>query len=407
MTRLPTYIATLVGTIFFAALLAVKTGKNFMATFFKVHRIAALIVLIGAGLWVATGEFSSVGSQEANAAEPGKDEAGANAPVQAEPAPLRTVAAVVPVFADHAREIRIAGATEADKSAVLAAKADGIVEMLGVTQGDEIGSDTLVLKLVGADVTADIAMAKASLEQASQELDVGEKLFARGGLAELQLTTRRSAKAAADAALQQAQTAEDKLVLKAPFAGTVDKVEVEVGEWVQAGVPIATVLSLDPIVVKAEISERDIGFISVGGKAQVRLVSGVEMDGTVRHIAKQASVGTRTFVVEVALPNPDRKIGAGMTAEMRLFAAPVPAITVPRSVITLSENGLIGVRIVGPDSIAKFAPVTLLDDTPQGMVVTGVPDGVRIIVAGQDLVRDGDAVTVTEVSLSEVAKALK
>lgn len=378
-----------------------------MATFFKVHRIAALIVLIGAGLWVATGEFSSVGSQEANAAEPGKDEAGANAPVQAEPAPLRTVAAVVPVFADHAREIRIAGATEADKSAVLAAKADGIVEMLGVTQGDEIGSDTLVLKLVGADVTADIAMAKASLEQASQELDVGEKLFARGGLAELQLTTRRSAKAAADAALQQAQTAEDKLVLKAPFAGTVDKVEVEVGEWVQAGVPIATVLSLDPIVVKAEISERDIGFISVGGKAQVRLVSGVEMDGTVRHIAKQASVGTRTFVVEVALPNPDRKIGAGMTAEMRLFAAPVPAITVPRSVITLSENGLIGVRIVGPDSIAKFAPVTLLDDTPQGMVVTGVPDGVRIIVAGQDLVRDGDAVTVTEVSLAEVAKALK
>ena len=378
-----------------------------MATFFKAHRLAAMVVLIGAGIWVATGEFSSVGSQEAKAAEPGTSAATEAAPVADAPAPLRTVAAVVPVFADHAREIRIAGATEADKSAVLAAKADGIVEMLGVSQGDEIGSDTLVLKLVGADVTADIAMAEASVAQASQELQVGEKLFARGGLAELQLTTRRSAKAAADAALQQAQTAEDKLLLKSPFAGTVDRVDVELGEWVQAGVPIATVLSLDPIVVKAEISERDIGLVSIGSKALIRLVSGAEMEGSVRHIAKQASVGTRTFVVEVALPNPDLSIGAGMTAEMRLYAAPVPSISLPRSVITLSEDGLIGVRVVGANNIATFAAVTLLDDTPEGMIVTGVPDGVRIIVAGQDLVRDGDAVTVTEVSLADALKASK
>ena len=373
-----------------------------MATFFKAHRIAATIVLVAASAWVATGEFSAVGSQEAKAAEPGTVDVDASAPVVA---PLRTVAAVVPVFADHAREIRIAGATSADKNAVLAARSDGIVEMLGVVQGDDIAADTLVLKLVGADVAASVATAQVALAQAVQQLDVGEKLYARGGLAELELTTRRSAKSAADAALQQAQSAEDRLLLKAPFAGTVDSVTVELGEWVQTGTPIATVLALDPIVVKAEVSERDVAFVSIGGKARVRLVSGAEMEGTIRHVAKQASVGTRTFVVEVALPNPDHRIGSGMTAEVRLFATPVPAVTVPRSVITISETGLIGLRVVGPDNLAQFAPVTLLDDTPAGMIVTGVPSGVRVIVAGQDLVRDGEPVTVTEVSASDVAKA--
>ena len=376
-----------------------------MATFFKAHRIAATVVLVVAAAWVATGEFSAVGSQEAKAAEPGAPAADAPVSGTVAPAPLRTVAAVIPVFADHAREIRISGATAADKSAVLAARSDGIVETLGVAQGDEITADTLVLKLVGADVAASVATAEVALAQATQELVVGEKLYARGGLAELELTTRRSAKAAADAALQQAQSAEDRLLLKAPFAGTVDSVDVELGEWVQSGTPIATVLSLDPIVVKAEVSEREVAFVSIGGQARVRLVSGVEMEGTIRHVAKQASVGTRTFVVEVALPNPDRSIGSGMTAEVRLFAVPVPAVSVPRSVITLSEDGLIGLRVVGPDNIAQFAPVTLLDDTASGMIVTGVPADVRIIVAGQDLVRDGEKVTVMEVSTADVAKA--
>lgn len=379
-----------------------------MATFLKAHRVAAIVVLIAASAWVATGEFSAVGSQEAKAAEPGTDKVAEVTPdAGAVPAPLRTVAAVVPVFSEHAREIRVAGSTEADKSAVLAARSDGIVEMLGVAPGTEIAADTLVLRLVGPDAAASVAMARASLAQTTQQLDVGEKLFARGSMAELELTIRRSAKAAADAALQQAEAAEDRLLLKAPFAGSVDSVDVELGEWVQTGAPIATILSLDPIIVKAEVSERDVAFVAIGGKATVRLVTGAEMQGTIRHVSKQASVGTRTFVVEVALANKDHKIGSGMTAEVRLFAAPVSAVALPRSVITISDDGLIGVRVVGDDGVAQFAPVTLVDDTQDGMIVTGVPNDVRIIVAGQDLVRNGEAVTVTEVSLIDAVKALK
>ena len=124
----------------------------------------------------------------------------------------------------------------------------------------------------------------------------------------------------------------------------------------------------------------------------MRLVNGTELEGTVRHISREASPQTRTYPIEVALPNPDHKLPAGMTAEVRLYTAPERAVTVPRSVITLSDAGEIGLRVVGADNVARFAGIELIDDTADGFVVKGVPEGVKIIVAGQDLVRDGETV---------------
>ena len=121
-------------------------------SFFTAHRITAIVVLVAASAWVLTGEFSAVGSQELK-----KDDAGAAAETAAPVAATqRTVAAVAPVFIDYAREIRISGATEADKQAVLAARAAGIVHELGVTQGGEIAADALVVRLEGAEIEAGV-----------------------------------------------------------------------------------------------------------------------------------------------------------------------------------------------------------------------------------------------------------
>jgi multidrug efflux system membrane fusion protein len=96
-----------------------------------------------------------------------------------------------------------------------------------------------------------------------------------------------------------------------------------------------------------------------------------------------------------------------MTAELRLTAAIQPALTVPRSVLTLNEAGQVGLREVTEGDIAAFLPVDLIDDTEAGFVVTGVPKGARVIVAGQDLVRDGDAVAVKELTRAEAEAAQK
>lgn len=357
----------------------------------KFHRIAAICVLVAAGAWIATGEFSSVGS--AQVAE-GKEIPTPEAP-EPEASPLvRTVAAVEPVFVDHARAIRLSGITEADKRTDLAARAEGVIAALALTKGGVVAAGQVVMELEGPETVAQEEIARIALAQKERDLEVAERLFEGGSTSESNLTNARSARDAAQAELNRARAAVDRLRLKAPFAGVVDTVSVELGEWVQTGTPVATILSLDPILVKAEVSEVDLAAVTVGSTAKVRLVNGTEMDGTVRLVAREASAQTRTFPVEIALPNPRMALPSGMTAQVTVFAAPVRAVVVPRSIITLSDEGKLGLRVVGDDNIAQFAAVTIIDDTPEGLVVTGVPEGVRIITAGQDLVRNGDTVKV-------------
>lgn len=363
------------------------------------HRLLALVVFVAAALWVATGHFAAVGSETP---EPGAAEV--EAVVET---PKRTVAVVRAEVTDYARLIRISGVTEADKLAVLAARSNGVVQELTAEAGDTVGRGSVVMLLEGEDVRAAVKTAQDQLAQAAEQLAVGETLNAKGSLPETQLTARRAAKSAAEGALSQAQAAADRLSLVAPFSGTVDAVNVEEGEWVQQGTPIATLIALDPIIVKAEVAERDVAHVAVGAKALVRLVSGVELEGTVKHLARKASDKTRTFALEVDLPNPDGAIPSGMTAELRLTAAAQPALTVPRSVLTLNEAGQVGLRVVVDGDLAAFLPVELIDDTEAGFVVTGVPQGARVIVAGQDLVRDGDAVVVQELTRAEAEAAQK
>lgn len=356
----------------------------------KFHRIAAFCVMVAAGAWIATGEFSSVGS--AQTAE------GTESPTTAAPtgaAPLvRTVSAVEPAFIDHARAIRLSGITEADKRVDLAARADGVISSLTMSKGGMVDAGAVVMELEGPEAVAQEEIARIALEQKERDLAVAEKLFQGGSTSESNLTNARSARDAAQAELNRAHAAADRLRLKAPFAGIVDQVSVELGEWVQTGTPVATILSLDPILVRAEVSEVDLASVAVGSTAKVRLVNGTEMDGTVRLVAREASAQTRTFPVEIALPNPRMTLPSGMTAEVSLYAQPVRAVVVPRSIITLSDKGELGLRVVGADNVAQFAAVQIIDDTADGLVVTGVPDGVRIITAGQDLVRNGETVEV-------------
>ncbi|WP_295070486.1 efflux RND transporter periplasmic adaptor subunit [Tabrizicola sp.] len=356
----------------------------------KFHRIAAFCVMIGAVAWIATGEFSSVGS--AQTAE-GKESPTAEAPAAITPL-IRTVSVADPAFIDHARAIRLSGITEADKRVELAARADGVIAALAMTKGGMVEVGAEVMTLEGPEAVAQEEIARIALDQKERDLEVAQKLFEGGSTSESNLTNARSARDAAAAELARAQATADRLRLKAPFAGVVDAVSVELGEWVQTGTPVATILSLDPILVKAEVSEVDLAAVAVGSTAKVRLANGTEMEGTVRLVAREASAQTRTFPVEIALPNPRMTLPSGMTAQVSLFAQPVRAVVVPRSIITLSDTGELGLRVVGKDNVAKFAAVQIIDDTPEGLVVMGVPEDVRIVTAGQDLVRDGDTVEV-------------
>ncbi|MDP2731749.1 MAG: efflux transporter periplasmic adaptor subunit, partial [Hoeflea sp.] len=96
--------------------------------------------------------------------------------------------------------------------------------------------------------------------------------------------------------------------------------------------------------------------------------------------------------IEIAIANPDNKVPAGMTAEIMIKSEAVTAVRLPRSVVTLDAAGNLGLRILKADNTVGFVPIDLIDDTPEGLLLSGVPLDAKIIVAGQDLVSDGETV---------------
>jgi multidrug efflux system membrane fusion protein len=154
------------------------------------------------------------------------------------------------------------------------------------------------------------------------------------------------------------------------------------------------------------VSERDLQYLRLGSEASIRLVDGTTVKGTLRYISRDASTSTRTFRIEVAIPNEDKALPAGMTAEITLLSDPVDAVILPRSVVTLSATGDLGIRSVDKDNKVVFHPIDLIDDMPNGLVLGGIPADARIIVAGQDLVTEGDTVTAVEADPELVKKLI-
>ncbi len=367
---------------------------------FRFHKVAAVAVLIGVAAWVATGEFSSVGSAQSDA-PPTPGEA-----AEQVAAPVRTVAVVTPPRTSHERAIRISGQTDAEKRVTLATRVMGVIDQLPVKQGQRVNRGDLVMALEARDKEAAVTMAESVVVQRQAEADAAERLVGGGNAPKLQADQARAALATAQSMLEGAKAELAQYSIYAPFNGLIDRVPVQRGSAILAGAEVATLINLDPLLAIGEASERDLQYLKIGNSADIKLVDGNSVKGTLRYISRDATSATRTFRIEVAIPNEDKALPAGMTAEITLRAQPTDSVVLPRSVVTLSANGDLGIRAVDKDNKVVFFPIDLVDDTPTGLVLAGIPADARVIVAGQDLVTEGDVVNPVEADAATIQKLI-
>jgi multidrug efflux system membrane fusion protein len=247
-------------------------------------------------------------------------------------------------------------------------------------------------------------MAESVVTQRQAEADAAERLVGGGNAPKLQADQARAELATAKSQLEGAKAELAQYELYAPYNGVIDRVPVQRGSTILAGAEVATLINLDPLLAIGEVSERDLRYLKIGDTADIRLVDGTTVQGTLRYISRDASSATRTFRIEVAIPNEDKSLPAGMTAEIKLLAEPTDAVVLPRSVVTLSDAGDLGIRATDKDDKVVFFPIDLVDDTPKGLVLGGIPADARVIVAGQDLVTEGDSVKAVEADQETIKK---
>ena len=244
---------------------------------------------------------------------------------------------------------------------------------------------------------AQVMQAKALLEQRKIELDAKRRLIELNAVPRLELSNLEAQHRAAQASVAAAEAERDRGIITAPWDGVVTEVSGEVGAsaFSFTGTSIAQIVALDPMLAVVEVAERKLAGIKIGDSADVRLVTGQTATGHVRYVSKSASQTTRTYRVEVEIKNPDGAIPDGITAEVTIPVAPESASRVPRSALTFSSKGELGVRTVSTEGIVGFLPITLVEDDQAFMWVGGIPNGSRVIVQGQDFVREGQRVEST------------
>jgi membrane fusion protein, multidrug efflux system len=364
----------------------------------KASRLTAVGLVAAAGLWIASGHFLPHESAESRAAlRTGEGEA----------KKLFRVAAITTSELPHSRRLTIAGRTEADRKVIVTARTGGILTEVKVKRGMWVKQGDLIAVLSDEAREAQVAQAQAVTTQRRTELDAKRQLIMNGTLPRLQLVDLEAQLKAAEAALAAAEAERERGVVRAPWSGVVHDVAVEVGQAIfsMSGREIIALVALDPMLAVVEVAERKLAGVKVGDTADVKLVTGESASGKIRFVAKTASPTTRTYRVEVELPNPDYRIPDGITAEVSVPVSPVLATRVPRSALTFSSAGNLGVRAVGADGAVAFLPINVVEDEQSFMWVGGIPDGSRVIVQGQDFVREGQKVeAVTAVELTATAR---
>ena len=361
----------------------------------------------------------------------------APAPVGEANGPARDAGSVMRVVAirSSAREVDstviLRGRTEANRIVELRAETSGLVISEPLRKGAFVDADQMLCRLDPAAREATLAEtrarlteararvpeaesrvteAQAQVEEAEINANAAANLVQEGFASQTRVAATRAALSSAQAALMAARSGLDaasagiesaraavaaaekeieRLTIRAPFPGVLETDAAEIGSLLQPGALCATVLQLDPIKIVGFVSELQVARVEPGAETTARTASGHQVEGKVSFLSRAADDTTRTFRVEIEVPNPDLNLRDGETAEIMISAEGKAAHLLPQSALTLNDEGALGLRMVGKESRAQFVPVSILRDTPQGVWLTGLPDQADVIVIGQEYVTDG------------------
>ena len=342
--------------------------------------------------WMATGDIIIGGRADA--------EGGAEPPAVRNEADEKPFRVRVSTFEAQTRRatLEIRGRTEADAKVEVRTETSGKVAERHVIEGSRVETGDLLCRIDTGARAAKVLESEARLAQAKLDYDAATQLSSKGYATETRVAALKAALDAATAGLQEAEIELERTEVRAPIAGVVESKMAEVGSMLAAGQICATLVNADPLLTIGQVSEADISKLMPGLAAQVSLVTGETVTGTIRYISPTADPETRTFRIEIEISNPDGHLRDGVTAFASVALDSLQAHFISPGILTLNDAGEIGVRAVDGDNRVSFHPTRILGAERDGVWVGGLPERVRIITVGQDYVRDGQTVEAVDMA---------
>ena len=349
--------------------------------------LAALVAVVVIG-WVASGQFGG----ESEAEDQGIAAATVANSAATGPSDPVSVRISQRTAQPRTRDLVLSGRTEANRWVDIKAETKGRITDVVTKKGARVARGDVVVKLAMEDRAEKLAEANARVRQRQLEFDAAKSLRQKGFRAETKTAESAAQLDSAIAYVAQIAIDIDHTEISAPFAGVIDTRKVEIGDFVEPGDIIARVVDEDPYLVVGQVSELDVGLIKIGDSGVARLANGESVKGKVRYIAAVADPSTRTFRVEIEISNRARTLRGGVTAQIRIPVQSVQAHFLSPALLTLNDDGVLGVRTVDANATVQFKPVQVFATQTDGVWLTGLPDSVTIITVGQEFVRHGEVV---------------
>jgi multidrug efflux system membrane fusion protein len=293
-------------------------------------------------------------------------------------------------------DVVMRGRTEAARTVVVKSETAGVVAAVPAQEGAFVRQGQVLCRLAVDARQASLDQARAALKSRQLQRQAAAQLAEKGFRSQTQVLEAQANLDAAQAQVRAAEIALRQVEIRAPFSGVFDHRDAEVGTYLAPGQPCGTMIELNPLLVVGDAPETEAAKIRLGAPATATLVSGKTLSGRVRYVAHDADPQTRTYHLEVAAQNAGMDVRSGLSADLKISAGAGPAHLVPVSALVLDSAGRQGVRYVLPGDRVAFAPVTVLEETPQGTWVSGLKGPVNVIVVGQSFVAEGQKVRVAQ-----------
>ena len=408
--------------------------------------IVAFLILAGVVGWLGSGQITNVNAQdEANSnTTENKDTNSYKSDDNSNENEELVFSVETKVFKANLidQSIELQGQTIQNKKIDVKSETSGNISEINFSRGDKVNKNLSLVLISMDDRKEKLLSAQKDLERLSKELILNEKnrdnllrqniekiklyeieyasakqLIDKGlsSKSKLSLASFNLANAEADRedikikfestlANLEAQITNVKSLLKnikldiaktnisAPFDGIISEKMVEETEFISVGTPLFTIIDLDPIKIEGYLSEFDVNKVSVGTNAIIEDSNGIKKNGTITFISPSAEISTRTFEITIEANNKDLTYKSGITTKIIIKGSELKAHKIPPSILTLLDDGTVGVKAVNKENNVVFYPTKTIKDTIDGMWVSGLPESVNLIISGQEYISIGEKI---------------
>ena len=304
------------------------------------------------------------------------------------------------------RYASVRGKTQNKRTVKVRTEIQGRVVNRAVERGQSVAANQLLCGLSVDDRQAALVESQQRVNQARIDYDGAKQLRAKGYNSESAIAAAKANLATARAELKRRDLALQKTEIRAPFAGFVEDVHLEIGDYAQPGTACATLVDLNPMLLVGRVSERVVLNIEPGIEAIGELADRSVVRGPITFVGQQDDPATRTYAIEVELNNESGKLRSGMTTQIRIPVEEAFAHKISPALFSLDNEGGYGVRVVNNDDRVEFYSVTIVAEDEDGVWVSGLPNTSNIIIVGQELVISGERVDPVFIN-ETLAKSLK